>query len=327
MLSHLRANFWLFCLTLLLCCLVYPLILWVVGQTFFHDQAEGSLLVGADGKPIGSRLIAQPFSKDEYFQPRPSAASYKADASGASNWSASNYLLRDRVARQLGPVLRYQSGPRKGEPVAKDVEAWFQTKPNIVALWAEAHEGVAKAWVNADDKHKEVVKKWQQTHPEHVAKWKEANPDGSEPSPADLAKPFFTANAQAFHASWPKLIDDASWSVAAVFFDMWLQEHNDQVTHLETVPADTVTASGSGLDPHITWKNAHDYQLERVAKAWAEKRKEDAAKLKQQIEKILTEHAEAPLGGLVGEKLINVLEVNLALRDRFEGQGGRTNPR
>src|SRR5437870_273364 len=137
MFSHLRANLWLLCSTLILCCVVYPLILWVIGQTLFHDQAEGSLLLGAEGKPIGSRLIAQPFSKDEYFQPRPSAASYKADASAASNWAPSNYLLRDRVARQLGPVLKYQSGPHKGQPVAKDVEEWFTNKPNLVAEWAE----------------------------------------------------------------------------------------------------------------------------------------------------------------------------------------------
>jgi K+-transporting ATPase ATPase C chain len=320
MLSHLRANLWLLGLTLVLCCVVYPLILWAVGQLFFPDQAEGSLLFGADGKPTGSRLIAQPFSKDEYFQPRPSAASYKADASGASNWSASNYLLRDRVARQLGPVLKYRSGPHQGQAVAKDVDAWFQTKPNIVAEWTNLHESVAKAWVNADDKHKEAVKKWQELHPEEVAKWKEANPESGEPMPADLAKPFFLNNAQAFHASWPKLIDDATWSVAAVFFDMWLQEHKDQAAQLEIVPADMVMASGSGLDPHITWKNAHDYQLERVARAWAEKTKKDFPAVKREIEELLDQRAEAPLGGLVGAKLINVLEVNLALRNKYEAQ-------
>src|SRR5579859_303194 len=168
MLAHLRANLWLLFFTLLLCSVVYPAVLLGIGQTAFHDQAEGSLLRGPDGKVIGSRLIAQPFTRDEYFQPRPSAASYKADASGASNYGASNYLLRDRVARQLGPVLKYGDGPRKGKLIARDVEDWFQTRPNIVAEWAEAHEGVAKAWVNADDKHKDAVKKWQAAHPDEV---------------------------------------------------------------------------------------------------------------------------------------------------------------
>ena len=71
----------------------------------------------ADGTPIGSRLIAQPFTEDEYFQPRPSAVSYNGAASGATNWAASNYLLRDRVARMLGPIVKYRSGSKKGEPV------------------------------------------------------------------------------------------------------------------------------------------------------------------------------------------------------------------
>jgi len=316
MLSHLRANLWLLCLTLVLCSVVYPAVLWGIGQTFFRDNAEGSLVLGADGKPVGSRLIAQPFSKDEYFQPRPSAASYKADASGASNWGASNYLLRDRVARQLGPVLKYGSGPHKGDLVAKHVEDWFKTKPAIVADWADVHESVAKAWVNVDDKHKNAVKQWQESHPAEVAQWKEANPDSDEPSPADLAKPFFTSNARAFHASWPKLIDDASWSVAAVFFDMWLQEHQDQAVYLERVPADMVMASGSGLDPHITLKNAL-FQLDRVAQKRAEDTKRDNAGVRREIEELLRQKAEAPFGGLVGVELVNVLEVNLALRDRF----------
>ena len=113
MIAHLRANLWLLVLTVLLCSVLYPLVLLGIGQTVFHDKAQGSLLTDAEGNPIGSRLIAQPFTADEYFQPRPSAASYNAAASGASNWAGNNYLLRDRVARQLGPIVKYASGPRR----------------------------------------------------------------------------------------------------------------------------------------------------------------------------------------------------------------------
>ena len=144
--AHLRANLWLLVLTVLLCSVLYPLVLLGIGQTVFHDKAQGSLLTDAQGHPIGSQLIAQPFTADEYFQPRPSAASYNAAASGASNWAASNYLLRDRVARQLGPIVKYQSGPKKGQPVGPDIESWFQKdqfdgKPGIVAQWAALHSG------------------------------------------------------------------------------------------------------------------------------------------------------------------------------------------
>ena len=76
--------------SVVICCGIYPLLLWVVGQTIFPFQANGSMLTGPDGKIVGSRQIAQPFTKDEYFQPRSSAASYVASASAASAFAASN---------------------------------------------------------------------------------------------------------------------------------------------------------------------------------------------------------------------------------------------
>src|SRR5579859_3415613 len=151
MLSHIRANLLLLAVTLVLCSVVYPLILWVVGQTFFHDKAEGSLVV-VDGKVRGSSLIAQPFVGDGYFKPRPSAAGngYDASASGASNLAASNPLLRDRVARTLGPIVKYakDSPTKPGEPVGPDVEEWFAKQaPNYALTWAKEHPKLAEQWV------------------------------------------------------------------------------------------------------------------------------------------------------------------------------------
>src|SRR5262249_49000643 len=105
--AHVRANLWLLLLTLAVCCVLYPLALWAVGQGVFPDRASGSLVTGADGKVVGSRLIAQPFSDAKYFQPRPSAVSYNAAASGGSNLAASNPKLRGRVAQALGLIARY----------------------------------------------------------------------------------------------------------------------------------------------------------------------------------------------------------------------------
>src|SRR5262249_5115567 len=99
---------------------------------------------------------------------------------------------------------------------------------------------------------------------------------------------------------------------------------------LEEVPADLVMASGSGLDPHISLDNAR-YQLRvRVAGAWTDKlikegklqadearNKEIHDRVQEAIVKLLDEHASAPLGGLAGAPLVNVLEVNKALRDRM----------
>ena len=142
MTAHLRANLWLLVLTVALCCILYPLMLWGIGQTFFRHQAQGSLL-DAKGRPItdeqdeknavGSRLIAQPFKGDEYFQPRPSAASpdYNGAASGPSNLAASNPQLRQRVAEQLAPIVKYRSGPKRGQLVSPDVDAWFQNRRDV----------------------------------------------------------------------------------------------------------------------------------------------------------------------------------------------------
>ena len=113
MLSHLRANLLLLVVTLFLCSIAYPAILLGFGEFLFPSQAEGSLIRDAKGTVVGSRLIAQPFTADENFQPRPSSASYNGAASGATNWGASNYLLRDRVARQLGPIVRYAKDAAK----------------------------------------------------------------------------------------------------------------------------------------------------------------------------------------------------------------------
>lgn len=352
MIRHLFASLWLLVLTLVLCCVVYPLVILVVGQVLFPHQAEGSLLTakGADGKEVvvGSELIAQPFTADEFFQPRPSAASYNGAASGASNWGANNYLLRDRVARALGPIVKY-AGPadKKGKPAGPDVEAWFQKdvyhgKPGIVAQWADAHNTVAQNWVKADKLNGAYVAAWTKDHAREVEDWKKANPDTPEPKPEDLAVPFFKSYSKTFPGTFPSIVEHKTadgksekkvepvkegTDIQAGFFDMWLQENlwlheqdpaKNPLADLEKVPADMVMASGSGLDPHITLKSAL-YQLDRVAGKWAETTKQDPAKVRAEIEKMLRDRAGAPLGGLAGVPLVNVLVMNLALKEHFGG--------
>jgi len=68
----------------------YHLVLWGFGHVFFPAKAEGSLIRRSDGTIIGSRLIAQNFTRNEYFHPRPSAVDYNAASTGASNYGPSN---------------------------------------------------------------------------------------------------------------------------------------------------------------------------------------------------------------------------------------------
>ncbi|HET7291692.1 MAG TPA: potassium-transporting ATPase subunit KdpC [Vicinamibacteria bacterium] len=79
----------------------YHLALWAVGRVLFPAQAEGSLVRRSDGTVVGSRLIAQAFTKPEYFHPRPSAVDYNAASTGGSNYGPSNpdhlKAVRDRL--------------------------------------------------------------------------------------------------------------------------------------------------------------------------------------------------------------------------------------
>jgi potassium-transporting ATPase KdpC subunit len=332
--QYLSKSILLLVFAVVICCVIYPLALWVVGQALFPFQSNGSLLAGPDGKPVGSRIIAQPFTKDEYFQPRPSAASYDASASASSSLAASNYALRDRVARALGPIVKYRSGSKAGEPVATDVESWFQRdvfqdKPHIVAQWADLHNALAQAWVKADPTHGAYVDDWAKTHPDLLAKFIRDNPNTPKPKADDLAVVFFKNFSIENPGKFPSAVihtgGDGKTETAiepvnegsdiqSIFFDMWRQDHPE--ADLADVPGDLVTASGSGLDPHITLQNA-EFQLDRVAAKWAENMKRNPDTVLKEIGQILQENASAPLGGLAGEKFINVLEVNLELRKRY----------
>jgi K+-transporting ATPase ATPase C chain len=68
---------------------LYPLVVTLIAQVAFHNQAEGSLVV-RDGKVIGSALLAQQFQGSNYFWPRPSACGYGTGATGIQASSGSN---------------------------------------------------------------------------------------------------------------------------------------------------------------------------------------------------------------------------------------------
>jgi potassium-transporting ATPase KdpC subunit len=73
----------------IICGVLYPVVITVLCQLMFHDQANGSLIT-RDGKLIGSELLAQQFQGSNYFWPRPSACTYGSSASGIVASSGSN---------------------------------------------------------------------------------------------------------------------------------------------------------------------------------------------------------------------------------------------
>jgi len=96
----------------------YPLFVTGVAAMIFPHQAAGSLIL-KDGKIIGSELLAQSFTSDRYFHPRPSAAGngYDATASGGSNLAQSSKAL---VARIQGDIDKL-TAQNPGKPVPIDL--------------------------------------------------------------------------------------------------------------------------------------------------------------------------------------------------------------
>jgi len=103
------------------CCGLYPLVVFGIGQALFHDKANGSLIVDSSGTVRGSRLLGQQFSGEKYFHPRPSAAGngYDATSSGGSNLGPTSQKLHDSIAQNISDY-RAQNGLDTNAPVPAD---------------------------------------------------------------------------------------------------------------------------------------------------------------------------------------------------------------
>ena len=96
----------------------YPLFVTGIAAVIFPRQAAGSLIL-KDGQVIGSELLAQSFTSDKYFHPRPSAAGngYDATSSGGSNLAQSNKALVTRIQGSIDQL----SKENPGHPVPIDL--------------------------------------------------------------------------------------------------------------------------------------------------------------------------------------------------------------
>ena len=97
----------------------YPLLLTGIAGLIFPHKAAGSLITLKDGTVIGSELIAQSFTSDRYFHPRPSAAGngYDATSSGGSNLAQSNAKLAQRIQGDIDKLAK----ENPGKPVPIDM--------------------------------------------------------------------------------------------------------------------------------------------------------------------------------------------------------------
>ncbi len=171
----------------IVCCGLYPAVVYGLAQTLFPRKANGSLISDASGAVRGSHLLGQSFTSERYFHSRPSSAGngYDAANSSGSNLGPTSQKLADAIAQNVADY-RAQNGLSTNQPV----------------------------------------------------------------------------------------------------------------------PADAVTASASGLDPHISPANA-SLQLGRVARARGLK--------PTQVEELVAKFTEGPDWGVLGDPGVNVVELNLAL--------------
>ena len=119
--SHIRGAVVSTLVLAIVCCGLYPLIVFGISQLLFRDQTNGSLITGADGRVRGSKLLGQAFSGAKYFHPRPSAAGngYDATSSGGSNLGPTSRKLKNAIQDRI-TTYRTENGLNGTEPVPAD---------------------------------------------------------------------------------------------------------------------------------------------------------------------------------------------------------------
>jgi K+-transporting ATPase ATPase C chain len=270
----------------------YPVLIWLIAQVpGLNNKASGSI-IQVDGKPVGSSLIGQSFTDSDgnplpkYFQSRPSAAGagYDPLATSASN---------------LGPESIVDT---PGDPTLPEADNGY--KASLLTLVCSRSAAIGKlegvnggrpfctgdgvgavlSVIGPRDAVGNVV------NPTRVISVNE---------PCKTTATPFLATYEGVRVECAKFGDD--YSVGQVV------PIKGAATDPQ-VPADAVTASGSGLDPDISVAYA-DIQVNRVAKA----RSISA----DQVREAVQAHEYGRDLGFMGEPRVNVLQLNIALDKKY----------
>ncbi|MGC9940348.1 MAG: K(+)-transporting ATPase subunit C [Verrucomicrobiota bacterium] len=165
LISEFRAAVMVTLVFAVVCCGIYPVVVFGISQMLFHDKANGSLIVARDGTVLGSRLIGQQFSTDKYFNSRPSDAgangmSYDPTSSGGSNLGPTSQKLSDTIKQNI-TSYRAQNNLDTNTPIPADAVTASASglDPHISLRNAELQmPRVAKARGLSEDKVRELIK-------------------------------------------------------------------------------------------------------------------------------------------------------------------------
>jgi K+-transporting ATPase ATPase C chain len=142
--------------------IVYPLVVTGIAQAAFGDQANGSLIL-QDGKPVGSRLVGQPFADPKHFWSRASGTSpnpYNASSSSGTNQGPTNPALVEAVAGRVKALKDADPDNKRPIPVDLVTASGSGLDPHISPAAADYQvERVAKARSLDPAKVRELVAK------------------------------------------------------------------------------------------------------------------------------------------------------------------------
>jgi K+-transporting ATPase ATPase C chain len=264
--------------------IAYPVAIWLIAQLpGLNDKADGSL-VEVNGEPVGSSLIGQLYIDadgnplPQYLQGRPSTAGdgYDPMATSASNLGPESMV--DTPDRPSLLTLVCSRSATVGDAEGVDGARPFCTGDGVGAVLSVIGPRDARGVV---------------TRPTRVVSVNE---------PCDTTRTPFLDNYEGVRVECAEAGQD--YGIGQLVPIRGAAAGDPQV------PADAVTASGSGLDPDISPAYA-DLQVARVASA----RGVSAG----QVRDVVAEHTQGRTLGFMGEPRVNVLAVNLALDQLYPG--------